>query len=368
MTHATESETHSAGAGRDGSSQEGGSDGGQRSTASLAEPVGVLRIANVLLKRWKLIVGLPIAAAFVAAAISLLLTEKYTATATFVPEVDDQGVNLPSGLAGVAAQFGVSVPGGGGSSPNFYADVLRSRTLRDQILLASFADARTEAPNDTVNLLDLLGIEGETEAKRLESGRTRLKNINSISIDGETNIVSVSVETPYPELSAAVANRFISLVNVFNLETRRSNAEERRLFIEGRVAAAQRELWEAEEEQKEFLQRNRQYRGSPDLQFQYDRLNRQVLIKQEVLTTLRRQYEEARIQEVNDTPIITVIDRAVPPVEKSSPQRRASVTLAFFLAGVLAIVGAFGAEYVEGARRRDEEDFKELTSRLGRKR
>jgi uncharacterized protein involved in exopolysaccharide biosynthesis len=363
MTQFTETETHEAsGADWDGSAQTGGY--GSSGAGDSGEPVGLLRLAVVLLRRWKLIVGLPVAAALVTAAISLLLTEKYTAITTFVPEVEERGLSLPSGLAGVAAQFGLSVPGAGGNSPRFYADVLRSRTLRDQVLAAGFADPRTESATDSVTLLELLQVEGESEAKLLEMGRARLKRITTISVDNETNIVSVGVETPYPELSAALANHYITLLNFFNLETRRSEAKIRRTFIEGQVAAAQSELWKAEEALKEFLERNRQYRGSPDLQFQYERLNRQVLIKQEVLTSLSRQYEEARIHEVNDTPIITVIDRAVAPVEKSSPQRKASVMLAFFLSSMLALVWAFGADYMEGAKQRDRHDFDELTSQL----
>jgi uncharacterized protein involved in exopolysaccharide biosynthesis len=334
----------------------------QRGRAVEAEQVGVLQLVNVLLKRWKLVFGLPMAAAIITAGISLLLTEKFTAIVTFVPEAEESGMSLPGGLAGVAAQFGVSIPSGGANSPSFYADVLKSRTLRDQLLLADFADPRAPGSTDNVMLLDLLEVEGENEANRLEVGRAELKEITSVSIDNETNIVSVGVETPYPSLSADVANHYIELLNLFNLEARRSNAQERRDFVEERVAAAERELWEAEEEQKEFLQRNRQYAGSPELQFQYDRLNRQVVIKQEVVSSLRRQYEDARIQEVNDTPVITVIDRAVPPVEKSSPQRRAAVVLAFLLCGVLSITGAFGAEYVERARQREDEDLDELAS------
>src|SRR5438132_8548828 len=46
-----------------------------------------------------------------------------------------------------------------------------------------------------------------------------------------------------------------------------------------------------------------------------------VDIRQEVSLTLRREYETARIEEVNDTPVITVIDPPVPPHERSSPKR-----------------------------------------------
>ena len=62
--------------------------------------------------------------------------------------------------------------------------------------------------------------------------------------------------------------------------------------------------------------------------FEEGRIRRQVEIRQEVYLTLRREYETARIEEVNDVPIITVVDAAVPPVEKSWPKRAALLSKA----------------------------------------
>ncbi|MGD2218082.1 MAG: Wzz/FepE/Etk N-terminal domain-containing protein [Gemmatimonadales bacterium] len=326
------------------------------------EEISLLELANVLLKRWKLVAGLPLLAALLAAIVSLLIPPKYTATATFVPEEESQALNLPSGIAGLAAQFGVAVPGGGANSPAFYADVLESRTLSDAVLLARFADPRSDVAADSAPLLEILDIDGDSESERLENGREELDEAVSVRVDNETSIVGVAVETRYPVLSAAVANLYIALVSRFNLETRQSNAQERRRFVEDRMAEAEQELRDAEEALQSWLERNRQWSGSPELQFQHDRLERQVTIKQEVFTTLRRSYEEARIQEVNDTPVITVIDRAVPPDEKSSPKRKLNVILAFFLGGVLSVFGAFGREFAERARERDQEEYEEFTS------
>ena len=62
-------------------------------------------------------------------------------------------------------------------------------------------------------------------------------------------------------------------------------------------------------------------------------------------------------------PPITVIDRAVPPQTKSSPQRRLTVILAFVLGGMVAVFSAFGREFVERARERGDEEFQEFASR-----
>lgn len=332
------------------------------------EEISLLELVNVLLRRWKLLVALPITAAVLAVAIALILPAQYTASSTFVPETGQTGgVNLPSGLSGLASQFGVSIPGSGGAtSPQFYSDVVRSRTLQDAVLGSRFPDPRSEAVGDSATLLDILEIDGDTEAERLEAGRKRLNDMTSVDVDGETNIVTVGVESHYPVLAAGIANLYVRLLNRFNLETRQSQAEQRRKFIEERLGQAESELRAAEDDMKAFLERNRSYDSSPQLSFEHDRLDRQVQIKQDVYTELRRQYEEARIQEVNDTPVITVIDAAVPPQEKSSPKRKLIVIMAFFLGGVLGVFGAFGQEFMERARREDADEYREMTSHWSR--
>jgi uncharacterized protein involved in exopolysaccharide biosynthesis len=285
------------------------------------DEISLLELASVLLKRWRLVIGVPLLAALAGALISFVMPSKYTAMATFVPEVESEGFSLPSGLAVVMGQLGVSVPGiGGTDSPDFYVGVLESRTLRDQILVAQFADPRSDAVGDSAGLLEIFGIGGSNPTRRLEEGREKLAETTLLAADLETGVVSVSVETRYRDLSAAIANLYIDLVNRFN-------------------------------------------QGSPELSFQYERLQRQVAIEQEVFTTLRRSYEEARIQEVNDTPVITVIDHAVAPEERSSPKLVLNVVLAIIVGGVLGVFGAFGREYAERARTSDKQQYDEFTSR-----
>lgn len=320
-----------------------------------------LEVADMLLKRWKLVVGLPWAAALVATTISLLTPPHYTAITSFIPESGTEGIRLPGGLAGLALQFGIGLSGNP-NSPEFYTDILESRTLRDQALRARLEDPYTEMPNDSATLLDILKIDGDSETERLERGRKEMVRRVSINVANETGIVHVSVKTRYPALSADVANLLVGLLNQFNLKTRQTEGRERRLFIEGRLSAAGVELRNAEETLGGFLEQNRLFQDSPQLSFDYERLQRQVRIKEQVFTTLRQQYEEARIQEVDDTPLITVIDRAVPPEEKSSRRSR-FVIIVSLLGGILAVFIAFGREYVERTKQRNEQAVQDLARR-----
>jgi uncharacterized protein involved in exopolysaccharide biosynthesis len=331
-----------------------------------SDNITFLTVVNILLKHWRLVAGLPLASVVLAGTISLVIPARFTATTTFVAETDADRAQLPgrlAGFAGLATQFGISIPGSA-NSPQFYADLLHSRTIRDQVLRARFMDPRRTGTADSASLLDILDIEGSARAQRLERGRDKLGKITTIRVDNETNVVSLSVETRYPSLSADVGNLHIELLNRFNLEFRSSHVHERRRFIEERLAQTQTELRAAEDALASFLEGNRRFEISPDLTFQYERLQRQVSIKQEVFTTLRRSYEETRIEEVNDTPVITIIDAAVPPQEKSGPKRTVTVLITFVLTGFVALFAALAGELLARARDQDSAQFDELLSRL----
>jgi uncharacterized protein involved in exopolysaccharide biosynthesis len=330
-----------------------------------AQELGLLALGAILLKHWKLICGLPVAVASITVIVALILPVRYTASASFVPEVPNQGLQLPrafASFAGLASQFGVNLPGGS-TSPQFYADVVNSRSIKDEVLQTTLLDPRTADPADSTRLLEILDVGEETSAEALEAGRRVLEEMVTAEVNPETDVIQIAAETPYPQLSADLVNAYLATLNRFDLETRRSSAQEQRLFIENRLVDVQQELRNAENNLQIFLETNRRFETSPNLQFQYERLQRRVALKQEVYTTLLREHEQARIQEVNDTPVLTIIDPAIVPTRKSRPQRRLLVLTAFFLGGLVATIGAFVREFWERARGRGDTEYHEFESR-----
>ncbi|MSR05493.1 MAG: hypothetical protein EXR93_00265 [Gemmatimonadetes bacterium] len=317
-------------------------------------------LANVLLQRWRLVILTPIVAGVLAAIAVLVVSPRYTAITTFVPETKKSGMNLP-GIAGLAAEFGVGIPGMDNSS-RFYAEVLESRSLRDSVLLTRLPDPRRAG--DSARVLDILEVRGRDSAESLENGRVVLNSIVKVGVDGTTNVVTIAVKTYWPLVSAHVATRYIALLNQFNNHQRQTGGRVKREFAEARVTQAEAELRAAEDDLVRFQGRNRQFERSPELNSEYGRLQREIRVKESVLSTLRSQYEEARIQEVDDTPLITVIDRADPPGKKSSPKRTLTVILVTLLALFAGVLAAFMSHYLGTARREDAENFRETLDNL----
>ena len=327
-----------------------------------AEPITAFGLAGAVLNQWRLIVTLPLVATFLAVIITLLLPHLYTSSASFVPESPSGGRgNVPGNLMALATQFGLGVAGDV-NSPALYANVLQSRTLRDSVLQATFSDPRTPDPTDSITLIDILEVRANDYAERLEKGRRLLASRMSVNVDNAAGVVRVSLRTRYPTISADAVNKAVALLNRFNLETRQSMGQERRRFVEERLTEAELVFAEAEGGLQQFLESNRLFQRSPQLQFEHDRIQRQVRFAEEVVATLLREREQARIEEVNDTPQITIIDQAIPAQEKSSPRRRLTVTIAFVFGGMLAVVGAFLREYGARARERKAEQYIRLVT------
>ena len=118
----------------------------------------------------------------------------------------------------------------------------------------------------------------------------------------------------------------------------------------------------------------------PELGLLLADLLRKVKIQETVWTLLNQQYYQAKIQEAQDTPTVQVLDSAVPPIFRSSPNRTLLVMIFGVLSILLSIIWGFGKEYLLKLDKRPEEkeklksitdelqkDLKKFKSKISRK-
>jgi len=303
-------------------------------------------LGAALLRHWRWTIGLPIWVAVLTTLAVLILPSQYTAQTTFLPQ-SRSDVRLPAGLASIAGQLGLPLSSGGTNSPKFYADLVASETIIDEILerpMDSALDVRRPP-----NLRGWLDIGGSTRQDSIFRAGRYLRKHLATDVDRETGVVSIRVTLPNPRVAATVAQNILTELDRFNADRRQSQARERRKFVEQRIAESERDLRDSEEALRHFYEANRQFQSSPALVFQERRLQARVALFNEVVLTLRREFESARIEEVNDTPVLTVIDRPQVPQRRSFPARRLAVISATLLSLVLGGVVAFFADFLAQA-------------------
>lgn len=321
-------------------------------TDASAATTPLSRLLRAVLPRWRFLGALTIGIALVTAAVTLLLPNQYTAQVVFLPEFRP-AEGLPPNIAGIAAQFGVSVSSEPSQSPQFYADLVKSRSLLDRLIREQYAGS----PGGKARfrqagvVADLLRVPGRTDAERMEWGRDMVAAATAVAVDRRTGVIRLGFRSEDPAFAAWAANALVGYVGDFNLRTRQSQARAQRSFAETRAQDAGRVLNDAENVLRAFYDENRLWELSPRLRFEEGRLRRRVEIQSEVYVSLLRQVESSRVAEVNNLPVITVIDPAIAPTRKSGPLRRAMVLLSAFAAFALGVGLVLLREFAPEIRR-----------------
>lgn len=326
------------------------------SSSSIDRPDGlsVLDIAAAALHYRRLIVGAGVTLALLLAVWVLKRPRTYTSVASFTPQASRSQL---SGLGGLAAQFGMAIPtADNNQSPQFYADLLQSRTILEPLstVVAQFETA--DGPQRGT-FADFARIRVTDTLLRRENTIVALRAATNVSVNPRTGVVRVEVKTPFPALSVILADSALHLLNRFNVETRRSQAAAQRNFLDERLATVSNELREAEAAVADFARRNRVTQNSPDLQTQQDRLARAVTIRSQVYATLAQALEQAKLDEIRDTPLITVIEPPRTPA-LPDPRRLVLTTLIGFIVGAfLGLVVALVRHATDVARRQRPDSF-----------
>jgi alpha-tubulin suppressor-like RCC1 family protein len=311
-------------------------------------------IINLALDHARLLIGLPLAAAVAAVLFAFVTAGRYTAESTFKPQVEQAEMGRFSGLA---AQFGIDLMGGArGESMDFYARLARSRALLEQV-----ATRQYPMPDGaSATLVELYGYpEGPDQLRR-----TVEKLARNVGVEADLNsgVVTIRTRERGRALAEQMNRAILDEVNRFNLERRQSQASAERTFVEAQVVRARQDLETAEQAQSAFMQTNRRYEEWPQLRVEAARLQRQVDLQQQVFTTLTQALERARLDEVRNTPVITIIDQ---PEGSAQRQRRliqkAVLGAILGLAGVLSFL--FAVEYARRLRQQYPDEFDRVRRR-----
>lgn len=324
-------------------------------------PLTLVAVATLLLRhRWR-VLRWTFGCALIAFAAVAMRPALFRAVASFSPQGADA---TKSNLASLAGQFGVAIPASGqAQSPEYYARVLKSRTLLLSVVRDTFAVA--ELGGRRMPLPDLFELAAGDSSLREDLALEQLTKMISTSVSKPTGIVEVAVQSKWRSVSLAIVSALVARLNEFNQKSRQTQAGAERRFVEGRMVAADSELRVVEDQLRQFVRSNRQVSNSPDLTLERDRLDRIVSQRQQVYTTLSQSFEEARIREVRDTPVITLVESPTVPA-RSEPRGRTKVLLlGIMLGGFIGGVLVLASSTLERRRADGDADVNDFANALG---
>jgi uncharacterized protein involved in exopolysaccharide biosynthesis len=356
------------------------------------EETSFLDFLIVLAKHKKIVLGLPAVAAVIAAIVSLMLPNIYTATTKILPPQQSQ-----SNAVAFLGQLGVL---GGGltqsalglkNPSDVFVAMLKSRTLADTLI-------------ERFELVKSYDKSTVTDTRRELARMTRV-------VAGRDGVVTVEVDDRDPKRSAAIANAYIEELEKLTLSVAVTEASQRRLFFEkqlkqtrDQLAAAEISLRQAidskglagiDVQSRAILEPSAQLRAQialrevqlgairifatdqhPDIErFRHEiasmkrelakleggdgelklpatnsaglenlRRFRDMKFLERLTELLTQQFEAAKIDEAKSATLVQVLDRAVEPEQKSRPARTLMVLGFGFIAIFLAVVWVYVAE------------------------
>ena len=303
----------------------------------------------ILKKRIKLIIVITLLSiSFAIVYLFFIAQPVYLTTAKLLPTGED---NSFSNIQGLASQFGLALPFQSGSNLSFsdiYPEIVKSRQLTRIVLEKKFNTRKFGQNQLLKNILSRqYRLDKYDVDERFKRSSEILQDNIKVSKARLTSIVTLEVRGLEPEFAVDLANTIISESDKLQREFKTHQISDKRSFIEERIKDVKKDLESAQEDLKEFRERNRQVQYSPALLLEEERLTTEMDVKKEIFSTLKQQFELVKIEEVEEGATVQILDKPVAPYEKSSPKIFLSIFLSIFIGFGLSVVIAYVMDGLE---------------------
>jgi uncharacterized protein involved in exopolysaccharide biosynthesis len=182
-------------------------------------------------------------ALLVSVLLAFLIPVRYESVTRLMPP-DDQsssGLGMLAAMAGSSAGSGLAGLAGNllgvKSSGDLFIGILGSDTIQN-------------------NLISQFGLMKVYHDSKIEDGRKDLSEHTDISSDRKSGIISITVTDHDPKRAAAIAQAYVSQLNVLVAQLSTSSARRERIFLEGRLERVKTDLDTAEQNFSVFASKN----------------------------------------------------------------------------------------------------------------
>jgi len=380
------------------------------------DELSLVDLLIVLARSRRLLIGMPLLAALLAAVVVMLIPSEYKATTRILPPVVGQSASVAI-LAGV----GGGIMGVGKNPSDIYVTLLKSHSVEDVVI-------------QRFKLKDYYG-------KRYVEDTRKAFEKDMDAKAGKEGVIEISFQHQQPQTAAAIANGMVEALQEINSRLAITEAARRRVYFERQLVTVKQSLALAEGGLKDYQQstgviepkeqagatlgamatleatiaakevelgamRTFATKQNPDfervnqqlqeLKNQLARLQNSSRAQKDAVTVSKnrlpeagltfsrklrdvkyyetlyeitaKQYEMARADEAKEGTLIQVVDRAVPAERRAYPKRSMTVLLSAVVGLFLAILIAFvrNAIAAGGNDPRQAARMAELKRALGR--
>lgn len=285
----------------------------QKETDESLDLIDWTKLFWAIRRRWVLVTAIVLIAAVGAYFYTVSLPKIYRSTATILPPGaigPSVGVFPPS--AALAAIPGLGTAIGARNPADLFTVILKSRRMAE----------------DVINRFDLMTVYRQAYRERAEKA---LATATKVTVSKE-GLITIAVEDTVPQRAADIANYYTANLDVINRQIQVEMSRQRRTFFK---------------EQSQMMTRNL---GDVDAELgtRLGTLSRDMGVGQQVIGALLQQYQQAKIEEAKNIPLVQILDPAVPAELHVKPSKRNNVAAAVALSGFVAVGLAYWIESRKG--------------------
>lgn len=326
--------------------------------------------------------------AFLGLFVAIFSKKEYTASTTMVPQTNNASSKM-GGLSSLASLAGFNLDmsaGGSEISPMIYPQIVSSTSFQLEIMNAKYS---YDELDEKVTLFDyymdyyklglfsvikkytlglpglLIGAikgeqEGFSESLKLDSRTIKItkdqdnvrKIINeqlNLSVNDKDGYLTLESRFHQAGLSAQIAEKAQKLLQNYITKFKIEKASDQLLFIQERYIETKSEFEEAQVRLATYRDANKNI-TSAIARTEQEKLVNEYQLAFEVYSELAKQLEQARIKVKEDTPVFSIIEEVVVPIEKSKPNRVMILFIWIFLGGVVGVGRVFGKYFFKDIR------------------
>lgn len=328
--------------------------------------------------------------------IAFISPKQYTATSTIVPQIGGDSNSKLGGLGSLAALAGINLDimsnqNGSDLSPIVYPQIVSSvpfqlelmntpLNFEDFPLPVTLYDYLTKYQKPTIlgilkkytiglpailarSIIGMHKVGASSSYNNLNPLRlsedqltieTLLDNAVTLDVKAKDGYLSITVNLPEPLATAQMALKAQDLLQKYIIDFKTQKAQANLDFIESSYKKSKKEFEQAQVKLAVANDRGKGFTsGLP--QVEIDRLQSDYTITFGVYQELAKQYEQAKIQVKKETPVFTIVEPPVVPIERTKPKRLVIVIVWLCLGLIFGIIRILGKEYSNEIRNKWKE-------------
>jgi tyrosine-protein kinase Etk/Wzc len=344
---------------------------------------------HIFLEWRKVIFVITISVAISAIIASIFLPNWYKSTVTLLPPKERISTNMPSSasslLKGLSSMSKIGALGGNQDTYNYLA-ILKSRIAKEYVI-------------NRFSLKSVYAISDSSMEKTIEELEDNCKFVIE-----EEDYLTITVWDKNPQRAADIANYYVEILNRISLQLSTLEARKNREFLEGRVEQVRQDLRRVEEDLKKYQEKkglliistengpsmtavgelyamkvkkeieqaimersvseqnpelhkvkeelqeiNKKIDLIPSSGVGALRLYREVIIQQKILEFIVPLFEQSKVDEQKDVPVILILDKAVAAERKTKPKRTLIVLITTLTCFITVLLGISSYEHLNAS-------------------